>query len=410
MPFPSNPFSGSNFFYDLRPKMDSGRGMFAGADGALRYVVMDANFYRLDVYVRPATKTFAGGAEDLQAVDQSVRVIANAQHCNTYYYGLSPGPPTWQGEIIVEHTVQPGTPASFPNHRYLGQWDGIGEQSYWIQQGDPSEVTSPTTLRSAIGRLLPILQNGIPFGLETLRDPVTGETRQWFSHAVAVWKHEWDFTGKIIAGIHRGAQVVFILVQQHAAFVSGESIFALIERLRTMGVDDAVMGDGSTSVSLTVDGTSELYPFILQKNNSIGTGFAFRLLYFSLAPGAKLTAHFSSTHPNFQPGFATSGVGATIRQWFGGARLTLGSLGTGSGLTSPAIANQLGITLPLIVDASTSRVDTLTTFTAPKVKAELSLQGTVTSAGKVVGKLYIESVPGRAVFDVDWPLVAWNDI
>jgi hypothetical protein len=408
--FVNKPFSGATFFTDARALMKLDRGMLAGRDGPFRYVVMDALFYRLDVYVRPPTMTFTDGAEALEANDVSVRVIANAQHCSNYSSKVGPGPVDWQGEIVTETYEDDGSPnLDFRRHMYFGQWAGIGEQSYWIQRGYPSEVTSPTRLRNAIGRLIPLITNGIPFGPEEKRDPTTGALIQKNSNAVSGWRHEWDFTGKVIAGIHRSAQAVFVFIQEHQSVVNGQPLAAVISLLRSMGIDDAVMGDGSTSVALTVDGTTEVSPLFL-KNYNISTGFAFHLQKFNCAAGATLTANITSTHPQFPTGFVATSVVAELHQAFGGVRLELTDFGSGGGMNNAAIVAALGVTLPLTLESSTSLMSGLTTFrSGTDVRAALDLQGTVTSPGRLVGTLSIDTAQGRAGFDVNWSLEAVDD-
>ena len=409
MSFGTKPFSGATFFTDVRAQMKLDRGMFAGRDGPFRYVVMDANFYRFDVFVRPVAKTFTEGAEEMQAGDVSVRVISNAQHCHLYGSKTGAGPLDWEGEIMREHIVTDGRPdMDFSRHMYFGQWDGIGEQAYWIQRGIPSEVSSPTTLRNAMGRLIPIMSHGVPFGPKEIR-AATGALEQKGSNAVNTWSQEADRTGKVIAGIHRSAQIVFVFIQQHNAIVDGLPLPALISRLQSMGVDDAVMGDGSTSVALTVDSATEVSPLFL-KNYNITTGFAFHLQKFRCAPAAKLTANIMSTHPQFPPGFVATNVAATLYQAFGGVRFSLTDFGSGGGMNNAAMVAALGVTLPFTLESSTSRMNGLTAFqSGSDLRASLDLQGTVTSAGKAAGTLSIDTAQGRAAFDVDWPLEAMDD-
>src|SRR5690349_6610922 len=124
MSLPQQPFSGATFFGDIRAKMDANRGMFAGADGDLRYVCLDTTFYRFEVFKRPATQSFTDFAASFPT---AVRVVANAQdfgktkldYCLAGPCEVKPG-----GEIIISHTVSAGLPPSAPKMRFFGQLDG----------------------------------------------------------------------------------------------------------------------------------------------------------------------------------------------------------------------------------------------------------------------------------------------
>jgi hypothetical protein len=127
MALPAYSFSNNNFFQAIRPRMDANRGLFAGADGGLRFVCMDAVFYRLEAFIRPNTQKFTTAAT---ALDPSVRAVANGQMFGKKnilgmpnYNLTGPGPMKWHGEVIDGHTVKKGDPPSAPGFRYLGQWD-----------------------------------------------------------------------------------------------------------------------------------------------------------------------------------------------------------------------------------------------------------------------------------------------
>src|SRR5215203_6870786 len=176
MTLTARPFSGSTFFSDVRAAMNTNRGMFAGSDGAFRYVCLDASFYRLEILRRPGDRRFT---ETATTLPPDVRVVANGQLFRPYCWIPRPcADPIWEGEIIVAHTTHPGDPRSQAAHRHVGQWDGRGAMAFTMNtRGDPSTVTSPGTYNHALGSLIPLVQNRVPFGPTEVRDP-TGKVTQ----------------------------------------------------------------------------------------------------------------------------------------------------------------------------------------------------------------------------------------
>src|SRR5262249_31978234 len=147
----------------------------------------------------------------------------------------------------------------------------------------------------------------------------------------------------------------------------------------------------------------------IQKNNNITTGFAFRLQKFRSTAGARLRANITSVHPQFPPNFTAIGALATLQQKSGGIQLSLTDFGSSAVADNAAIVAALGVTLPFTLQASTSRMSGSTAFQSGAHRASLDLQGAITSAGKVVGTLSIDTPQGTAGFDVDWPLEAVDD-
>lgn len=406
MPFVPRPFTGATFFADVRPLMTD-RALFAGTDADLRYIVMDTAFYKFETFLRPLGKTFVAAASELQALAQSVRVVANASFVHNYDYARLPGPdpaPSWEGEVIQGHTLIAGVPASRPDHRYIGQWDGQTEVAFQFDRGDPSGVTDPTTFNNAIGGLMPIIKRGVPFGRKEKRDG-DGNLLVAPSNAIAEWTSKHDGTGKMIVGIHRGEQILFVLAQANGwSLTGGIAILDMIGRLASMGVDDAVMGDGSDSVTLLLDGAAELTP-IYYKNKSLTTGFAFRQQQLDIEPnGARLLIDPATTDPlitmgyRSQRGFAMPDVGRL--------KFVVSSLGVQVG--SQLLATLLGLTMPLELVALTSKLTTPATYRdqAGAVEASLSLKGSRASAGTVSGKITFTTTRGKAVFQVNWPVNA----
>jgi hypothetical protein len=413
MAFVTEPFSGATFFTDIRTKMTD-RGLFAGKDGPLRYVVMDASFYRFQTWLRPATKKFTVGATNAQAGDPNLRVISSGSFAHDYDYN-NPAPQNWEGEVIDAHAVQAGTPASLPDHRYIGQWDGQGEVAVDMDRGDPSSVASPD-FDDAIGGLLPIIKKGIKFAGARQEHSVTGELQVAGSNAIAGWEKEGRYVGKMIAGVHRQASVFFILAQEHLSPFNpagaGLSITDVIGRLHGMGVDDAVMGDGSDSVTLVVDGAIELDPRFY-KDNSNTTGFSFRLKKFTLptgvASGSKLIRYPGTTDPAFPDGTGLRDQQGGISLDGGDIVLGLNSLGyVIGGLAGAALQTALGVTtMPLELRATgKSMLATAQTFSGTNVTASLRHVGDKTSAGQIRGTMTFTTPNGTVVFDVTWPVEA----
>src|SRR5262249_13200088 len=141
--------------------------------------------------------------------------------------------------------------------RNMGQWSGCSQIALGVAKGDPSTVT-PGYL-NAMGRLLPLV--------EARRGASAGPLGDYWTNDASV--------GKAVYGVCRKEQVVFMLVQKHGGS-GGVTVPDLITRLVEMGVDDAVMGDGSDSATLIVDGAVEVDPGRI-KNNSIPVGPAFQL-------------------------------------------------------------------------------------------------------------------------------------
>src|SRR5262245_37728714 len=105
-------FDGATFFRDIRAAMDRNRGLFGGLDGGMGYVCLDANFYRMDLLIRPNTQNFTDAAV---ALPPTVRAVANGQifgTSRTDYCYTGPCSVQWQGEVIVGGRARTGNPAS----------------------------------------------------------------------------------------------------------------------------------------------------------------------------------------------------------------------------------------------------------------------------------------------------------
>lgn len=267
-------FTTANLFQSVRSSKLTDKGFFAAHDTSLdiRYVMADATFYDLEIFQRGSNDFTV----DAVAASSStgIRAIVNGQVYSGYWS------PQWQGEIISNSVVQPGNPPSKPDSRYISKWSGRTEEAYDVGRGDPS--TRSPALQNAMGSLLPIIQGKIPFGEKTLTSG--GKVTQFESPTLGTqWFPFPADKGKIIYGIHRTTQLLFFIAQEDGAS-PGIKLKDLIAQLVTHGVDDAVMGDGSDSATLVVDGAVEVEPGSL-KNDSIPVGLQLRRRTLTTASG-----------------------------------------------------------------------------------------------------------------------------
>lgn len=391
MAFVAKPFSGGSFFFDVRSSMD--RGLFAGIDGGLRYVVMDATFYRLGILVRPSATTFTAAAT---AVPAPVRVVANGQIFGTSrrdYCFTGPCAVQWQGEVMIGHAATAGSPASKPTFRHVGQWDGRAEVAYGIALGDPSTVVSPATYEAAMGSLHPLVVGGASAS----------------AAALGSWMTNTANTGKTAVGLHRGAQTVFVVVQEDGV-TGGITVPDLIARLLSMNVNEAALADGSDSAALVVDRSIAVTPGSI-KNNSIPSGLTFTLETLQLGPGSTLVPNPTTTDPEFQASTTFTGAtGTIVQQTPAGLELTLTSLGASPTVSAADVLRKLGVTPPLVLKTTLTTLSSGVSLTkglgpifdATAVIAHVPNQVT---NGEITGSLTIRTTRGLASFDVQWPVV-----
>jgi hypothetical protein len=373
-------FSGASFFSSIRTQMNSNRGFFGGVDGDFKYVCVDASFYRLMILMRPPALTFTEAA---LAMAPQVRAIGNGQMFNGPYCWTHPCVVTWQGRIISGGTTTPGGTAAAA-FRHFGQWTGASELSFALTAGDPTTITP--TYFSAIGRLLPLVTGGV--------GSPAGPLGNYWSEPAS--------TGKIVYGIARAGQVLFMLVQENGG--DGLNVPALITRLTSMHVDDALLGDGSNSVTLVVDGAVEVSPSFY-KNNSIPVGPMFRIHALQLAGLRSMTNTPATTDPQLQMAISLADTAATLRLTSPGMQLTIASLGTPTGIALATLISRLGITLPLNLTTPTSLISSAATFTAPNITATLTLTSTNTFDGHITGTLTFTTSRGIVQFNVDWQVM-----
>lgn len=415
MAFTTRSFSGSTFFPDVRAVMTD-RALFCGKDGDFRYIVMDAVFYRFEVFMRPATQMFVAAAENAQLLRSSVlRVISNASFVHDYGTAqvplTGPEPQSYEGEVIIGHATSAGTPASLPDHRYIGQLDGATAAAIAMDRGDPSGVTVPGTFVQAIGGLLPIIKKGVPFGPKEVFD-ASGTIREVAgSNAIREWQHRLDGCGKSIVGVHRETDIVFVLMQRDG-YTGGKSITDVIALLTTMGVDDAVMGDGSDSVTLVVDGVAELTPKFY-KDKTLTTGFAFARWHVRMRSSSRFVRDAATTDPRFPDGFRLDMPnGFLLAEPAGRVVLNLTTLGVSVDKSVAQVLSELGVTVSLELSATTPQLTVTNTFTGPGgITASLRLEPDVEGSafdgvmvGTVRGTVTFPTAQGQVVFRAILPM------
>jgi hypothetical protein len=386
MTLPARTFDGATFFRTIRADMNRNRGLAAGMDGGMAFVCMDASFYRMDLLIRPTNQTFTVAA---RALPREVRAVANGQIFGTgvtdYCYTV-PCRVQWQGEVVVSGSARAGNPRSAPRFRYFGQWGGCSQVSFGTGTGDPSSVTP--TFQNAMGRLLPLVEGGT--------GAASGPLGDWWTRPAT--------QGKAVYGLCRAEQVVFLLVQRDSG--NGLTVPNLIRRLTSMGVEDAMMGDGSDSATLLVDGTVEVQPGRV-KNNSIPVGPMFRLHSLRLTGTRSMRndtpdAARATTDPQLQTSLEVNDQEGTIRLTNSGLELEITSLGLPFDPTVADLTTQLGVTLPLRLTAPSSLLTSAATLSGPRVSGQITLAPQQTQDGVVTGQLTFTTRRGAARFDVSW--------
>jgi hypothetical protein len=385
-------FQGPGFFSSIRAEMAMNRGMFAGKDGGLRFVCMDASFYRLKIFKKTDNVWFTSAAKEAASNFPERRVIANGQWFSRDYCYIFPcSDLPWDGEIIVDGVKDKPNPRVFGDgYWYFGELIGRSQKAFAIGEVAPST--------------LPIAKR--PYdGLHPLNALVVRKK--------AVSLGDWEFhpaqTGKVVYGIHRASDVVFVVAQEDRS----DSITApqLATRLIGMGVDDAVLGDGSNSATLVVDGVVEVDPHFI-KDNSMRVGPMFTLQTLMTQPVAsKMTAGPTSTDSKFPPGTVLLGIDAHFSQTNSGMQVQALSLGiTGTRTATQIMVEDLELPFGLVLTCPGSRLTASSSspsvkFSGSRTVASLVLMPEVGPAGGVVGTVTVKTSRGEAVFDADWHLI-----
>lgn len=291
---------------------------------------------------------------------------------------------TWEGEIVTEHSVQSGSPPSAPLFRYIGQSDGVSTAAYKIDTGDPSTATPP--LAEAIGRLLPMVDGKAVSATQ--------------ANCGTFWAHP-PSTGKVLFGIARDIDAILVLVQRNGA--GGYNLSDFAKLVADAGVDQAVMGDGSDSATLVVDGVVEVMPGAYLKNRAIPDGLMFVPNSLSMASGATVTNDQMSTDPAFLTSFNASGLAGTISISTTALELSLDSLGTRSD-TGADLASALGLSPPVILSAANAQLLPTVAMSFSNVDFKGEWTPTGANGGTMTGQLTIATSGGTVVLQSNWPL------
>lgn len=425
----SHIFDGVDFFNDIRstPEWTTHRGLFPGIDGRKHYVVMDAIFYRLNIFIRPSTSRFTTSAIARHASFPNSRVVANGQffgpvgggtaglawiNAQASYCHNDPCPIDWQGEVLNSHSiVRTGNPPSRSRFYHFGQFDGTSVSAYDIARGNPSAVTRDSGYRSALGTLLPL---------------IVGRVRATPAQLGSFWSAPAS-DGKTCYGIHRNSNTVFVFVEEDGA--GSITIPNLITLLERMGVDEAVLGDCGSSSTLIFDGVVEVTPggSFDRKDKSIPDGPEFSLTDLSIGSRSEIRLNVSrTTHPRFlvnnpsqNPLFYSNqtvvGFSGNLSFQATGLRLVINSFGMGddpSSSTSGTLeaADVLGLSLPFTLTASATNLANTTIFTngASSVTAEASLRHIVSNSadlGSLEGSLIINGTEGTITLDINLNII-----
>lgn len=414
MTLPAKAFDGASFFQSIRANMDSNSGLTGGNDNGMQFVVMDATFYNFEVFLRKSGSTFKTSALGL---DQMVRVVTSAGFVHEYnkVYGTDAVP--WEGEVIIRGIRQSGGYCK-PEYQKLGgcytpypfigiEKDGISIRRYKVSKNDPSKITPK--LEFAHGYMLPLILGRLrAVPVSEAGDP---PKRGVFpSPSMEDWYKRPPETGKAGVGIHRTSNCIFVFCQRHDDS-SGMGIRTLIDRMMKMGVDDAVLGDGSDSTCLFVDKILHVdnASWNDYKNRSLMTGFAFRIRPLNSSKGT--FAISSSTDPTLLFRFQSSGVNCTIKAATTPSALKMEIASLGQVTTGPSSGRDagslLGITpFPVILTSPNTDLASGVSFTSvpkPEFKMEISkLKLSVSSSGKdqLVGILKVTNVRGIIVGDL----------
>jgi hypothetical protein len=172
-----------------------------------------------------------------------------------------------------------------------------------------------------------------------------------------------------------------------------------------MGVDRAVLGDGSDSVMLLIDGAVEIEP-LFYKNFSLPTGADFTLQELHVWTDATLTNdQVFTTDSRFKDPFVADKVDGIAKLVDGGSRVVLDSLGNHPAYPTPeAFAGALEVKLPLELNCVSSKLTQAQDFTGTNTLASLTLKPNPVGDGEMVGYIQVMTSRGRVRMTAHWPV------
>jgi hypothetical protein len=197
------------------------------------------------------------------------------------------------GQVVSGGSVVAGS--SEPDRFYLAfnlSWAAPlpprhGHPAFRFGKGNPP-VSGSAGADTAVGGLGPIIIGGLRYGVGNRyragvptgapsTGPVPSTLRPYLvqrnNNTYAALQSRGAAVGKVVVAINRTLNMLLVLVQEDGG-ASGMSLNTLRNKLVAIGCDDAVFGDGSDSVMLTVGGNT----MIALGNNkeeatTIGLGF-----------------------------------------------------------------------------------------------------------------------------------------
>jgi Phosphodiester glycosidase len=362
--FVDKPLGGAGFFETVRTTMtNTGEWLFAGSDGALRYVVMDALFYGMETIIRPdgsanadynpdhlaAAQKFMDYAENLttqSTTNPRFRVVVNGNFYDNGDFNYFKAGPNhwWKGEVYkAGRFINP--PAKSADAKPLSDLSFIGRsgqriERYQCEEMTPSEFktlhpgSAPTYAMGGVKRI--IKDKMTPPGLDTT-------------------EHRWR--GKTIVGFHKTTGSIFVVTQEDvkslvgnltSIVLFGKNLADITKCLTDAGVDAAVKCDGGTSSALIVDGEGVVPCEQIQRDCSTPNGLAFKFANIQLGgQGTQaMISHGPQTVSNFNASIAVEPI-------VGKLVLTITSLGstTSDGDIASSLSIQLSPIFPLILKA-----------------------------------------------------------
>jgi hypothetical protein len=365
----------------------------------------DAAFYDLQCYVRSGGLTFSGGALAACAPGNAngIRAVTSGQ-----IYEVLPSVNQgvdifWFGDVITGGQLHPDTRERRPDHRHIGKWAGRTEKAYAVAKGDPRDVRP--RYREAIGALLPIIEQGRPFTATAAANPSVGVTESFSPTLAGEWLGRAAWVGKIIFGIHRAADLLFVMAQEDGYYArsSGVSLGTMIGWLHQWGVTDAAMGDGSDTVMVAVDGVLAATATMAGKDPTTPNGLALRQRTLVASGSTTVTTASPALAAVLGPLPATLASAAGTLSWTpSGVRLEVASLG--GGLT----ASQLGLpALPVTLSTASSNLVGGATLSEPSgplsITATLVVSGP-TDPGTLTGPFTLGAGGATATGSIAWGL------
>jgi hypothetical protein len=226
----------TDFLAEARRQLDAAGsvGLVGGRDGDYRYVVLDARLFDMT-----AIECHEYGLTDtVEKMPRKPDAIVNAQ----FISGLV-GVGT-EGQVVREGLLINSD--SRTDRDYIVQrWNATSVSGIRIAKGDPG--TAEPSARVGFGGLGPLLHGGGPVS------PLSAWAQSVYGRAAE--------TGRGVIGVDRARELVVLIVQENgAAGAKTVPLKELRDRLRAMGLTDAVFNDGSDSEALFVGGSWLLKP------------------------------------------------------------------------------------------------------------------------------------------------------